>query len=349
MTYNELYNSTVEEFKEAGIPDAITDTWLLMENILRIDKSWFLIHRNEEIAQDVLEDLPLKEQGKIKRFLRGMFYGAVRLRIAGKPVQYILGSAWFMGLEFNVNENVLIPRQDTEILAELAVEEVRKRLVGAGELSEAGAQDEDASRNEDAAVEEIKILDMCTGSGCLGISIAAIAGKPGQENKQAEGCGDGNIPGGKTSLAVTASDISEKALKVAKENAGKILGNEQSLVGFVLSDLFENISGSYDVIVSNPPYIKSDVIPTLMREVKDHEPMLALDGGTDGLDIYKRLIKEAPEHLNPGGKLMLEIGYDQGEDVTSLMREAGFTSVSLHKDMAGLDRVVQGKLPSKWP
>ena len=190
-----------------------------------------------------------------------------------------------------MNEHVLIPRFDTEIL----VEEVMKELH-----------------------DGFSILDMCTGSGCILLSLL----------KYSNNCSGVGV------------DISENALAVAKENQ-KRLGLDAS---FVQSDLFEQITGKYDIIVSNPPYIRSDVIPTLMEEVRLHEPVLALDGTEDGLFFYRKIVKESTDYLNGGGWLFFEIGYDQGEAVKKLMEENGFKNVKVVKDYAGLDRVVLGNI-----
>lgn len=162
------------------------------------------------------------------------------------------------------------------------------------------------------------LLDMCTGSGCILLSLLKYS-------NDCEG---------------TGCDISEKALKVAEENAEMLSLN----AAFVQSNLFENISGKYEFIVSNPPYIPTGVIPTLMEEVRDHEPVSALDGREDGLYFYRKIVEKAGEYLYPGGMLFFEIGYDQAEKVSSLMREAGYQEVTVCKDLAGLDRVVYGTL-----
>ncbi len=209
-------------------------------------------------------------------------------RLDNMPMQYILGQCEFMGLDFSVNENVLIPRPDTEVL----VEEVLKY-------------------KPDTA------LDIGTGSGAIAVSLAKYGVK-----------------------SVCACDISPKALEVAEHNAKA--NNVE--IKFIESDLFENITGRFDAIVSNPPYIASGVIPTLMPQVKDYEPRLALDGGRDGLDIYRRIISAAGAYLNQNGLLAFEIGYDQGAAVSGLMRENGFGDVKVIRDLAGLDRVVLGNI-----
>ena len=202
------------------------------------------------------------------------------------PLQYLTGSQEFMGLSFHVNESVLIPRQDTERL----VEEVLK-----------------VSKDKD-------ILELCTGSGCIIISLAKLG-----ELKNA-----------------VAVDISEEAIKIAKENA---VANDVS-VTYLQSDMFTNVFGTYDVIVSNPPYIESEVIDGLMPEVKDHEPRIALDGDTDGLKFYRVLAKESGRFLNKNGRIYLEIGCNQAAAVRELLIQNGFTQINVVKDYAGLDRVV---------
>lgn len=162
----------------------------------------------------------------------------------------------------------------------------------------------------------MNILDVCTGSGCILLSLLRYS-----NDCRGVGC-----------------DISEKALAVAGRNARELGLSAE----FIQSDLFENIEGKFEYIVSNPPYIRKDVIPALMEEVKDHEPLIALDGGADGLDFYRRIIKKAPDHLYPGGMLFFEIGYDQGEAVKGLMGEEGYEEVTVRQDLAGLDRVVYG-------
>lgn len=215
---------------------------------------------------------------------------ALRKRAERIPLQYILGEQEFMGLKFKVNSGVLIPRQDTETLVEEAI-----RLVQPG----------------------MQVLDLCTGSGCVLISILK------------------NVP----DVSGVGSDISKQALLVAKENARY----HEVDAEWIRSDLLDQITGAFDVIVSNPPYIPTDVIATLMPEVRDFEPFEALDGREDGLYFYRRIIARAGDYLKPEGWLCLEIGYDQGEAVSRLMREAGFSQVEVVKDLAGNDRVVKGK------
>lgn len=217
-------------------------------------------------------------------------------RAAGVPLQYITKVQEFMGLPFCVNENVLIPRLDTEVLVEQVL-----GIISGMEL------------------ENPDVLDMCTGSGAIGISIASLA------------------PGARVKLA----DISEKALEVARKNAE--INDVLDRVSFALGNMFSSLDGDekFDLIVSNPPYIKSEIIETLDPEVKDHEPRLALDGGEDGLDAYKVIANNAASHLKEGGVLALEIGYDQGEAVSFLLeRTHYYKPAAIIKDLAGMNRVV---------
>lgn len=215
---------------------------------------------------------------------------AVQKRAEHIPLQYIIGEQEFMGLRFKVNSNVLIPRQDTETLVEQVLKIVKPGM---------------------------KVLDLCTGSGCVLISVLK------------------NAP----ELIGMGSDISKTALLVAKENA-KL---HEVDAEWVRSDLFDNITETFDVIMANPPYIPTGEILSLMPEVRDFEPENALDGGADGLDFYRKIAGQVKDYLNPGGYVYMEIGYDQGEAVSELMRNAGFTEVEVIKDLARNDRVVKGK------
>lgn len=215
----------------------------------------------------------------------------LRKRAEHIPLQYITGETEFMGLKFKVNSSVLIPRQDTETLVEEALKIVQPGM---------------------------KVLDLCTGSGCVIVSILHNAG-------------------GVEGYAV---DISKQALIVAKENAKQ----NDVTVNFERSDLFDNVTGKFDVIVSNPPYIPTAEITKLMPEVRDFEPTEALDGKEDGLYFYRRILEKCGDYLNPGGKILFEIGCDQGDAVSRLLRDAGFRDVGIVKDLARHDRVVTGTL-----
>ena len=238
----------------------------------------------------------LKGDTEVSKEEEEVYFDLLNKRIKHIPLQHLTGEQDFMGLTFKVNEHVLIPRQDTECLVEIVLKHLHDGM---------------------------RVLDMCTGSGCILISLLHYS----------------------NDCIGVGADVSEDALKVAKENSEKLGNNgisDRADITFVQSDLFKNVDGKFDIIVSNPPYIRTDVIQTLMPEVKDFEPMLALDGTEDGLEFYRRIISDGKTYLNRGGQLFFEIGYDQGEAVRSLMRENGYVDVEVAKDLAGLDRVVYG-------
>ncbi|MBR5738846.1 MAG: peptide chain release factor N(5)-glutamine methyltransferase, partial [Lachnospiraceae bacterium] len=212
-------------------------------------------------------------------------------RLAGnEPLQYVLQKAPFYGRDFFVDQRVLIPRFDSEILVQEALKAIPESAT-------------------------CKVLDCCTGSGCLGLTI--LAERP--------------------SVRMTLSDLSADALTVAAVNAKAM----QFSPALVWSDLFTQIEETFSVIVCNPPYIPTAVIGTLDENVRDHEPRIALDGGKDGLHFYRRIAAEAGAHLEKGGLLFLEIGFDQGKAVFRLLSEAGFRDIRIIKDLSGLDRVVK--------
>lgn len=275
-SYRELLDFGKKYLRERKVENSDLDAWLLMEYVCKISRSWYFIHEEDKVTDQ--ENRDYREQ--------------IRNRGEHIPLQQLTHEAYFYGMKFYVDENVLAPRPDTETL----VEEVLKEL---------------------PADQELKILDMCTGSGCILLSILA-------NRKKARG---------------TGADLSEKALAVAKRNGQ----NCQAKAQWICSDLFEKIKGKYDAIVSNPPYIRTSVIQGLMEEVRLHEPYMALDGHEDGLFFYRKILDQAGEHLKPGGLLAFEIGYDQGEEVSSLMEEKGYIQVRTVKDLAGLDRVVTGR------
>lgn len=292
MKYREVYDTGRIALAEASVPEAETDARLLLEFVCGTDRNTLLAHGDREVTEG--EENAYRE--------------LVEKRSLHIPLQHLTGVQDFMGLEFAVNEHVLIPRQDTEILVEEALRHLHDGM---------------------------RVLDMCIGSGCILISLLHYS-------NNCEGVG---------------ADISAEALKVAEGNAVKLLGAravrnssespELSVgrrVNFVQSDLFDRVEGMFDMIVSNPPYIRSDVIDTLMPEVRDHEPRLALDGSGDGLLFYRRILEESHRYLRKGGMLFFEIGYDQGDAVSRLMEQAGFLEVRLVRDYGGMDRVVCGTL-----
>jgi release factor glutamine methyltransferase len=278
MTYRECYEQGCRTLQAAGIEEAALDARLLLEAVCGTDRNDLLVHGEQPVAPEAEEK----------------YLNWIRQRAEHIPLQQLTGEQDFMGLTFNVNEHVLIPRQDTEIL----VEEVLKELH-----------------------DGMRILDMCTGSGCILLSLLHYS-------NDCEGLG---------------VDLSAEALEVAGRNVLKVLTPEKAEhAHFLQSDLFEKVEGKFEIIVSNPPYIASAEVDRLMPEVRDHEPRMALDGTEDGLEFYRRIIAEAGQYLVSSGMLFFEIGYDQGQAVSELMREHGYREVQVVQDYAGLDRVVYG-------
>jgi release factor glutamine methyltransferase len=277
---NRLYMKTLEEILIEGteqlvnakIDDAKIDAWYLMEHIFGINRLSFLMNKQQEA------DANLYQQYK----------DAILKRTSHVPLQHITGCQEFMGLPFYVTKDVLVPRQDTEVL----VEEVRKHAKGK------------------------RVLDMCTGSGCIICSLAKLD----------------------SLVKATGVDISDKALEVARIN----VQNLEVEVELIQSDLFEQVQEKYDIIVSNPPYIETKEIEKLTPEVRIHEPMLALDGMDDGLYFYRKIISHAGNYLYDQGWIFFEIGYNQGKAVSELLEAEGYQQVQVIKDLSGLDRVVFG-------
>lgn len=272
MTLLQLLGEGKEILRKAQIGEWELDAWYLLEYAGGYSGNDRFLHPEQEV-----------EAEKERRYR-----SLLEKRSRHIPLQQLTGTQNFMGFDFYVNRDVLIPRQDTEALVEEALKYIRPGM---------------------------RLLDLCTGSGCILLSILKLA------------------PG----TAGTGADVSEKALRAAERNRD-LLGVRADLVQ---SDLFDRVEGRYDCILSNPPYIPSAVVDTLMEEVRDHEPRLALDGREDGLYYYRRITEESPEYLNPGGYLFYEIGYDQAEPVTALM-EKDFTGIHVVKDLSGHDRVVYG-------
>ena len=274
MTLQEAYGYGQKKLNEAKVEEAALDAWYLLEFVTGVDRATYYMEMHKVMS---LEEEMLYQE-------------CVERRASHIPLQHITGVQEFMGFEFQVNEHVLVPRQDTEVLVETVLRDLRP---------------------------EMNVLDMCTGSGCILISLL----------KHCNGI---------TGVGV---DISSKALDVAKNNCNR-LDVEATLIE---SDLFDKVEGKYDVIVSNPPYIPTDIIEGLQDEVKCHDPFIALDGKEDGLYFYRKIVENSPQYLAQGGKLYFEIGHDQGDTVKELMLQAGFVDVEVKKDLAGLDRVVHGK------
>ena len=338
--------------KNAGIVEADLDAWYLFEQSFGISRAQYFLCARENIVGSTAQKIAVQEQHGdllesgnalecaelwLKEKLSA-YENALKKRAARIPLQQIIGQQEFMGLTFFVNEHVLIPRQDTETLVELVLQEQKDT--------------------------DISLLDMCTGSGCIAVSLKKLGGY----------------------ACVEGADISEEALKVAKRNSEEILENNdvnndavssrteqiqncmnltnnqnkqnnsakhkiseasklsQAGVTFRHSDMFSNFpeTEQFDVIVSNPPYIPSAVIEELEPEVRDHEPRGALDGTADGLYFYRILAEECAKHLTPGGHVYFEIGYDQGMAVKELLDNHGFKDTRVIQDLTGKDRVVCG-------
>ena len=280
MKYRDLYNQGIEKLSSEKITDAKIDARLLLEYACKTDRNTLFLNGDMEVSEEQVQ----------------IYFELIEKRGKHIPLQHLTGEQDFMGLTFKVNENVLIPRQDTECLVEIVLKQLHDGM---------------------------KILDMCTGSGCILISLLHYS----------------------NDCVGVGVDLSEAALKVAAHNAAVLGSNgitDAMDITFLQSNLFEKVDGKFDIIVSNPPYIKTEVIKTLMPEVRNFEPMMALDGTEDGLYFYRRIIADAKNHLTRGGQLFFEIGYDQGEEVSDLMRENGYVDVEVAKDLAGLDRVVYG-------
>lgn len=311
MTLFELLTQGTECLERAESPDAGNDAKLLLLEAFGLDMTHFLLNRMQKMPEDQ------RVSECVEKYQEWIMRRAKRV-----PLQQILGSQEFMGMEFFVNEHVLIPRQDTETLVELVLErECRNERQNE-------QPDEHECENHGKIQRNIqhkkRVLDLCSGSGCIGISLAVLGGFE----------------------YVAEADLSEEALKVTRKNVERLVQGAGTSVECFHGDLFSAIPDGaepFDILVSNPPYIPTKVIEELEPEVRDHEPMMALDGTEDGLLFYRRIAKEAGRVLAPGASVYLEIGYDQGEAVSELLREQGFTEIEVHKDLAGNDRVVCGR------
>ena len=289
------FNAAMEMDKDPALGESKFVTGGMLKNLIAETKKQFTEKEIDEsdaewIYSIVLEinRSDLNKVIKVKPSQMRVISDMVEKRLTGRPLWYIIGDVDFYDCKIKVDERVLIPRPETEMMAEQTV-----RLIEEGD----------------------KVLDMCTGSGCLAISIA-------------KHCKDKNIK-------VTAVDVSDAALMVAKENA-----NLNSVdINFVQSDLFEHVHGRFNIIVCNPPYIKTSEIPYLQKEVKNFEPRIALDGGDDGLEFYKRLAKEVSRYVVRGGMLVLEVGEGQAEAVLKLFEKRDYAMVG--KDLSGVDRFLK--------
>ena len=289
-TLNGLLKNGQKILEQSGIREAGLDAWLLLEYITGKSRAYYFAHGDEGVTEETA----------------CRYQELIRKRAEHIPLQHLTHQAFFMGYEFYVNEDVLVPRQDTETLMEAALELLKGNKAP-------------------------RILDMCTGSGCIITSLML-------EGPEASG---------------TGVDLSEKALEVAIRNARELGTADRTK--FVKSDLFsaeyfskkdnaEKVTG-YDMLISNPPYIPSGEIEGLMEEVRLHDPRMALDGMEDGLYFYREITRQAMDHIRPGGWLLYEIGCEQGKDVKELLEKEGFIKTEIRQDLCGLDRVVLGQRP----
>ncbi|WP_037373226.1 peptide chain release factor N(5)-glutamine methyltransferase [Anaerovorax odorimutans] len=286
LLVKEILQIAERRLQDSHCMDPKLDAEMLFCYMLSIDKTQLFLRRSKLLDERSCEE----------------YFNLIDLRAGGKPVQYITGQQEFMGITFKVNENVLIPRQDTETLVEEVIKDIKE-------------SDKIKKHND--------ILDLCCGSGAIGISLSRFF----------------------ANSKIVATDISEEALNVARENGKNMRVSKK--VKFIQSDLFDNIKSGvfgqkFNIIISNPPYIATHLIPILQREIKEHEPIIALDGGDDGLKFYKRIIEHAPDYLKKEGKLYLEIGHDQGANILQLISDGGkLKDACIIKDLSGLDRVIK--------
>ena len=279
LTYRQMCHNGAAILADAGITDAEYDSFALLEYITGMDRTAYILDGSKSVPEDIAE----------------RYDAVIDRRSSHIPLQHITGQAWFYGRGFNVNSDVLVPRQDTEVLVSEALKVIN-------------AKD--------------SVLDMCTGSGCIIITLAL-------EKKLGRALG---------------ADISEAALKVASGNREKLGADD---VTFVKSNIFSDINVNddelFDVIVSNPPYIATGEIETLTEEVRIHDPYIALDGLEDGLHFYREITQQSMNYIKSGGWLLYEIGCTQAHDVSDIMSEYGYSNIKVIKDLAGLDRVVMGQ------
>ena len=294
MTLENCLRQGINTLQSNNVSDADFDAFALLEYVTGVSKSDFFFKKSEKISDSCYE-----------RYIE-----LIERRSKRVPLQHITNRQNFFGYDFYVDSNVLIPRQDTEVLIEKILEVI------------------EANFNVEIS-SDISILDMCTGSGCIAITIYKELIKRG------------------FNIDATAVDLSKDALAVTEKNVENLVGIKalNNTFHIIESDMFSNINNnrSYDIIVSNPPYIATRDIEKLEPEVRDYDPIMALDGDTDGLRFYRRIIEESSNYLNNNGFIAFEIGYNQGDDVKSLLEEKGYKDIHIYKDLGGLDRVIIGR------
>ena len=395
VSYAEIKKLAAAELQSAGIEEYEVDAEYLLQYASGLERNELFIRWNEEVPRDIEE----KYRHLIDR------------RKSHEPLQYIIGNQDFMGYTFMVTPDVLIPRFDTEILAELAIRRAWEDISAVRNITvnsltndqwiQSIPQNAISDKTVSSCVNIIsdgkyRILDLCTGSGCVATSVglslseklvnSSILNNRFASHTISNGDGkelvanENKINNTEIQIYVTGADISKAAVELAKknwelnltnivaqhENATTAIdhtvftsavntlqsnslgektgiGKQQIEATFLESDLFRNIEGRFHLITANPPYIVRDEIETLMPEITEHEPHLALDGGEDGMDFYRKIVSEAPNFLLPGGRLMMEFDDAEAESVAEMMEIAGFTDIRIHKDLAGLRRVIEGK------
>ena len=286
MTWQALMKEELERLRQADIPEADSDIRLFAMDVAGCTYSTLILRMADEVTEEQAQ--------KLRAY--------VTERMTHKPCQYILGTQDFMGMEFATAPEVLIPRPETELLVEQACEKLREK------------------KRKQTGDRKLRVLDMCCGSGCIGISVAKLV----------------------SDVSVDLADISDAAIILTKKNRERL----QADCTVIQTDLFAQVEEKYDMIISNPPYIRTYEIPKLMAEVRDFEPHLALDGKADGLYFYDKIIREAREHLYEDGYILFEIGQDQLDAVRGLLVENGYTDIKGMKDYAGLDRIVMARYPA---
>lgn len=284
VTVRNILKDAMHQLNKNKIQDSSIIVREILCYVLKEKKQFLIINQDKELDKKTIEN----------------FYKYIDEIIKGKPLQYINNKQEFMGYEFFVDENVLIPQPDTETVVEKVIDIYKERL---------------------SKLENVRILDLCTGSGAIAISI----------DKQLEK---------NNNLKIDASDISKVALQVAQKNKN----NLKSDVNFINSNMFNNIKEKYDIIVSNPPYIEKNIIKTLPKDVQK-EPVIALDGGNDGLDYYKIISNNAYKFLNSGGYICLEIGYNQKDSVINILSlTKKYYEINAYKDLTGNYRCIMAKM-----
>ena len=281
-TIGSLVKWATDDFRSRGIENPRLDAELVVAHALHIDRMRVILDAAREL------------EGEELRMLREL----VKRRRGREPIAYLRGEREFYGLKFRVDKRVLIPRPDTETLVDVALARTRHISLS------------------------MRLLDLCTGSGCVAVSMARQ----------------------RPTSKVTASDLSADALAVARDNAYRLGAYN---VAFVEGDLFANVKGRFDIVTANPPYIPSGDIAGLMADVRDFEPRLALDGGDDGLDLVRRIAEEAPRYLVPGGVIALEIGAGEADATRGILEKAGFLEIEIARDLARIERVVSGVYPAR--